>query len=541
MKRAIALLTWIHRYLGLAFCLIFVIWFASGLVMIYARMPEYGAAERLARLAPLDAASIKLTPAEAIEHATLADLPTRIRISTFRSRPVYRFFVQGEWVTVFADEGSLLEQLSGDDAVGVVRDAFPSQRSTARFVETLREPDQWTIGMRAGGPLHVVSLGDDAATNVYVASDTGEVVLKTDRRSRFWGYAGPVMHWLYFRPLRVKGELWYNIVVYASVVGCVLCVIGLVIGVYRYSLRRVRSGISGTPYASWLKWHHYAGLTFGVITFTWLFSGLLSMEPWGISAGGAPQRAQVVAIRGDGIDAARFTTTPQQVIDALRREPTVDARAELTRRAHALDRQEPDVQRAGSFGSAREIEFIQFMGTPFYRVQDQDGRTLLLTADNGPAIKNGFSESELRTAASAAMPDVAVQDAAWLTRYDGYYYDRAGERPLPVLRVKYADADGSWLYFSARDGGLVLRETAAGRPVRWLYHGLHSLDFPGLYQAGWLWDVVMVTLCVGGLLLSLTSAIVGWRLLWGGQRARSDTDKMFRISSGRGRRPSEYY
>jgi uncharacterized iron-regulated membrane protein len=541
MKRAIALLTWIHRYLGLACCLVFVIWFASGLVMIYARMPEYGAAERLARLAPLDAASIKLTPTEAIEQATLGDLPIRIRVSTFRSRPVYRFFVQGGWVTVFADAGSPLEQLSADDAVGVVSDAFPSRRSTARFVETLREPDQWTIGMRAGGPLHVVSLGDEAATNVYVASDTGEIVLKTDRRSRFWGYAGPVMHWLYFRPLRVKGELWYSVVVYASVVGCVLCVIGLVIGVYRYSLSRLRSGISGTPYAGWLKWHHYAGLIFGVITFTWLFSGLLSMEPWGISADAAPRRDQVVAIRGDGIDAARFTITPPQVIDAVRREPSVDARAELTRRAHALDRQEADVHRAGSFGSAKEIEFIQFMGAPFYRVQDQDGRTLLLTADNGPAIKNGFTEAELRTAASAAMPDVSVQDAAWMTRYDGYYYDRAGERALPVLRVKYADADESWLYFSARDGGLVLRETAAGRPVRWLYHGLHSLDFPGLYQAGWLWDIVIVTLCVGGLLLSLTSVIVGWRVLRAGLRTRSNTDKMFRISSGRGRSASEYY
>lgn len=541
MKRAIALLTWVHRYLGLAFCLIFVIWFASGLVMIYARMPEYGAAERLARLAQLDAASIKLTPGQALEQATLADTPSRIRISIFRSRPVYRFFVQGEWVTLFADEGSALEQLSGDDAVAVVRDAFPSARSTARFVGTLREPDQWTIGMRAGGPLHIVSLGDDAATNVYVASDTGEIVLKTDRSSRFWGYAGPVMHWFYFRPLRVKGELWYNLVVYGSAAGCVLCIIGLVIGVYRYSLSRVRAGVSGTPYVGWLRWHHYAGLIFGVITFTWLFSGLLSMEPWGISADAAPQRGQVVAIRGNGVDAARFTATPQQVLDVVRQHPSVEATAELTRRAHALDREEPDAARQGSFGSVKEIELIQFMNRPFYRAQDQDGRTLLLTADSGPIIKDGFTETELQTAARAAMPDVQVQDAAWLTRYDGYYYDRAGERPLPVLRVKYADADQSWLYFSARDGGVVLRETAAGRPVRWLYHGLHSLDFPGLYQAGWVWDVVMVTLCVGGLLLSLTSVIVGWRVLRPDLRARPYTDKLFRISSGRGRRASEYY
>src|SRR5258706_10304154 len=127
-------------------------------------MAEYGAAERLARLAPIDPASIRLTPGEAIEHAALAGAPGRIRISTLRARPVYRFFVQGEWVTVLADDGSVLEELSADQALDVVRDAFPSNRTTALFVETLREPDQWTIGMRAGGPLRLVSLGDAAAT-----------------------------------------------------------------------------------------------------------------------------------------------------------------------------------------------------------------------------------------------------------------------------------------------------------------------------------------------------------------------------------------
>ena len=513
MKRAIGLLTLVHRYLGLVFCLIFVIWFASGIVMVYARMPEYSAAERLSRLSSLDPGSLRLTPAKALEQATLADPPARIRISTLRSRPVYRFFVQGEWVTVFADDGSVLEQLSPDQALDVVRDAFPSERSTARFVETLREPDQWTIGMRAGGPLHLVSLGDAAATNLYVASGTGEIVLKTDRSSRFWGYAGPVMHWFYFRPLRVKGELWYQLVVYGSLVGCVLCVIGLVIGVYRYSLSRLRQGVAGTPYVGWLRWHHYAGLVFGLITLTWLFSGMLSMEPWGVSENPAPRREQVVAVRGDGVDAARFAVPPQQVLEAVRHEPNLEARSELARRPHELDRRDEDAEQRGAFGSAKEIELIQFMDAPFYRVQDQDGRTLLLTADRGPALKDGFTQPELLTAASAAMSGVRTREAVWLTSYDSYYADRAGERPLPVLRVKFEDADQTWLYFSSRDGAIVQRETASGRPVRWLYHGLHSLDFPGLYEAGWLWDAVIVTLCVGGLLLSLTSVIVGWRVL----------------------------
>jgi hypothetical protein len=225
-------------------------------------------------------------------------------------------------------------------------------------------------------------------------------------------------------------------------------------------------------------------LIFGVITFTWLFSGMLSMEPWGVSENATPEPDQVVAIRGRSVDATKFVVTPQQAIAALQRGP-----------------------------SAKELDLIQFMDAPFYRVQDADRGVRLVSADHDAALKKGFTEAELLVAARAAMPSDPIAETAWLTTYDSYYYDRASERPLPVLRVKYADADRTWLYLAASDGAVLQRETGRGRPVRWLYHGLHSLDFPGLYQAGWMWEAAVVTLCAGGLLLSMTSVIVGWWFL----------------------------
>ena len=487
MRRLIAILTPIHRYLGLVFCLIFVAWFASGLVMIYHGMPSYPPAERLARLAPLDAGTIRLTPAEALAHAELGVAPSRIRLTTIGLHPAYRFFVEGEWVTVFADDGSLLETVSPEAALAIARAAFPDQRTTAGVVETIERPDQWTteVSFRSNGPLHVVSLGDAADTKVYVASNTGDIIMKTDRASRGWGYAGPVIHWFYFRPLRVRGELWFNTIVYGSLVGCIVSALGLLIGIYRYSVARAYfQGSSSTPYAGWLRWHHYAGLVFGVFTFTWVLSGMLSMEPWNLSEDNGPDGSQVAAIRGRGIDVDRFSVLPAQAFAALKRRL-----------------------------APKELEMMQFMGAPFYRAQDASGRTLLVTADGAPVVKDAFGESELRAAARAALPAFAETEATWLTSYDVYYYDRGALRPLPVLRVKYADPQGSWLYLTARDGALVQRETARGRPWRWLYHGLHSLDFPGLYETSWLWDVVIVALCTGGLLLSLTSVIVGWKSL----------------------------
>jgi hypothetical protein len=485
MKRLLAILTPIHRYLGLAFCLIFVAWFASGLVMIYHGMPEYDPAERAARLTPLDPSSIRLTPGEALSHADLGLSPARVRLTTLRTRPVYRFLVEGEWVSVFADDGSMLEHVSADDAVRTVRAAFPDRQATIHLLGTLERPDQWTLetSFRTNGPLHVVSLGDDRDTHLYVASNTGDIVMKTDRPERAWAYAGPVIHWFYFRPFRINGGAWFNTIVYGSLVGCVVSILGLVIGVSRYSVsRRYYQGASSTPYLGWLRWHHYAGLVFGVFTFTWVLSGLLSMEPWGLREDNAPLRDQVVAIRGQGVDATRFTVTPAEAM-------------------------------AAAGGRVKELDLMQFMGAPYYRTQDGGGRTVLIAAAGKAAIKDGFTQAELLTAAHAAMPAIREADVAWLTAYDAYYYDRTATRPLPVLRVKYADASGSWLYLTARDGALVQRETAHGRPWRWLYHGLHSLDFPGLYGSAWLWQAVIVTLCSGGLLLSLTSVLVGWQSL----------------------------
>ena len=36
-----------------------------------------------------------------------------------------------------------------------------------------------------------------------------------------------------------------------------------------------------------MRWHHLSGLLFAVVTITWIFSGLMSMNPWKLFASGA--------------------------------------------------------------------------------------------------------------------------------------------------------------------------------------------------------------------------------------------------------------
>jgi hypothetical protein len=48
---------------------------------------------------------------------------------------------------------------------------------------------------------------------------------------------------------------------------------------------------------------------------------------------------------------------------------------------------------------------------------------------------------------------------------------------------------------------------------RWLYHGLHSLDFPWLYDHRPLWDIVVISFMLGGTALCVTSLILAWRVI----------------------------
>ena len=65
---------------------------------------------------------------------------------------------------------------------------------------------------------------------------------------------------------------------------------------------------------------------------------------------------------------------------------------------------------------------------------------------------------------------------------------------------------------------------------RWLYHGLHSLDFPWLYNYRPLWDIVVITLMLGGTAVCVTSLMLAWKVL---------VRKVMALVKPLARRPSE--
>lgn len=496
LRRALVLT---HRWLGIVGSIFFIGWFVSGIAMMYARMPRLTPEERLMRLPPLDLATAHVGPGEAAR--ALDARPQRVRISMLEGRPVYRFLAGSRWMTIFADTGERLGALTVARATDLARTFARSDGDSAsaalRHDTVVREPDQWTLQIRPLLPAHRIALGDAGDSDIYIAEQTGEPVLITSRRSRTWGYFSAVVHWMYFPFLRRNGPAWTQVIIWSSIAGCLLCLSGLAWGVWQFVRLR------GSAYSGLMRWHHYAGLVFGAVTFTFVFSGLLSMEPWGW-----PPTAPLTRAQRDAFSGGAYT------LDAV-----------------TLDRLRAATGRLAREFPLKEIEILQFRGELYaeaYRSPDRIPEALgdpatvlaprlplehrlvsLLGPDRG-AITH-FQESELLESARAAMPEAPVQDSAWLTDYDAYYYSRDGQLPLPVLRVRYLDATATWLYVDPAHGTIVRKEERLSRLNRWLYHGLHSLDFPWLYRRRPLWDIVVITLSLGGLFVSLSSAPAGWR------------------------------
>ena len=124
--------------------------------------------------------------------------------------------------------------------------------------------------------------------------------------------------------------------------------------------------------------------------------------------------------------------------------------------------------------------------------------------------------TELLARAPGLMPNTSISSALLLRDYDNYYYSRrrdSGGRSLPVIRVQFADPDRTWFYINPKTGQVIERTTHFNRVYRWLYNGLHSWDFPWLWPYRPLWDITVVGLSVGGIVLCVLGVVIGIRRL----------------------------
>jgi hypothetical protein len=131
-----------HRYLGIALGLLIVVWFASGIGMIYARgMPSLTDELRFERLEPLDFESVRVSPREAAEQAGLRDPLEGVTLLMVMDRPAYRLN-SGGGATIFADTGELMREVGPDPAREIAGRFMDLAPERVRYETLLTRSDQ---------------------------------------------------------------------------------------------------------------------------------------------------------------------------------------------------------------------------------------------------------------------------------------------------------------------------------------------------------------------------------------------------------------
>jgi hypothetical protein len=513
-----------HRYLGIVLSLLVIMWFATGITMMYwGGMPRVTPELRLERLPPLDVSTVRLTPAQAAGRAAL-DTPGRVTLSTILERPAYRFGSRNPTV-VFADNGEVLDELSLSDSREVAATFAQVPVSQVHHVRTLREVDQWTL--QTPLPLHKFRVDDAAGTDLYVQPQSGDVGMMTTRSSRGWAWVSTIPHWMYFTALRTNQPLWYRLVVWTSGLACVLSVLGVILSVTQLRGRPRQSLSAAIPYSGPMRLHYVSGALFGVFTLTFAFSGLVSMEPWEWTNARGLELPRS-ALSGGALDLSRF--------------PAWDARA---------------WDRVLDGRPAKEIEFARMLDEPYYIVRrgavarDEGDRErlhqpypirharieddrLLVAAGTFQVRRGPFETSALVARVAGAAPEARVVESQLLTEYDSYYYSRVGQTPLPALRIKFDDPAETWVYVDPSLSQVVTAINRWGRVERWVYHGLHSLDFAFLYNSRPAWDIVMLAISLGGLTTSGLGFVLGLRRMRrAATRLTATVEDMRGVSAGR--------
>jgi len=481
-----------HRYAGIVLSAFVVLWFATGITMMYAGgMPRLTPEMRLEKLPSLDLARVRLTPAEAAE-AGLIERPGRAVLLSIMGRPAYRFGA-GEPTTVFADTGEVMEGATLAQARTIAARFAGVTEDQVTHTATLERVDQWTLVQSRQLPLHKFRVSDERGTELYVSPRTGEVTMVTTRNGRALAWISTIPHFFYFAALRENQPVWYQFVVWTSGLVCALAVLGLLLGVVQ-SFRQ--------KYIGAMKWHYVTGLVFGVFTATWAFSGLLSMEPfeWTNSQ---PLEVGRNVFTGGPIDLGKYAAMKPAEWDHL-----VDGRGikeiELSR---IQDEHFYVVRLAHDPEADKRPERLH---QPYYITGRAESDRLLVRADTLQVHREPFSTGSLVARLRAELPEVPIVDQQLLTEYDSYYYSRQHLTPLPVLRVKFADPGETWFYIDPSNSTMLSQVTRLSRIERWLYNGLHSLDFPFWYDMRPAWDIVMLLLLLGGLISSSVGLVLGF-------------------------------
>jgi uncharacterized iron-regulated membrane protein len=458
-------LAFLHRYTGVAVGWLMTLWCLSGFVMMYQGYPELTNAERLRGLAPLDLSACCQVPMMIAPGADLAGA----RVDMASDIPVLR--LPGATVPVNLRSGQPLgvrttlqvQDIAARHGQGLGITTTPTEMAFTNV-------DQWTLlSARRNQSVHRVAFNDGAGTEIYVSGNSGEVIQDTNRRERTLSWMGAIPHWLYLTSLRSKPCIWTQVVIWTAAAGTFLTVAGLFLGVSRLNWRGAGRMF---PFSGLWNWHHIVGVFFGVLALSWVFSGLMTMNPWGLLES-TDERTHAQDLEGTASweDLQRFLVDHESML------------AQFV-----------------------ELRVVPFNGVFHVLAFRGDGSATRLDA---MASHTEIQRADI--AAASVKLGAPVQSLDLLQQEDAYYYGHKQPVPLPAFRLVLDDPAHTRIYIDPATGSVQAMDLNARR-TRWWESALHNVDLPGL-RARPLWDFIVLLLLAGVTILCGTGTWLAWRVV----------------------------
>lgn len=463
----------IHKVLGTLLSALFVMWFLSGLVMIYHTFPAANAKQKAEKMEVLTDSMPSMT--EILQRIPDGETVESMNVNRYLGQTVFHIRTDKGKYHLPADSAEQLPIIDKERIEAVAR--LWSQAPVER-IDTLTELEQWIpFGYQKKElPIYKFYFNDKEKHQIYLSSQSGEVLQFTSSSQRFWAWVGAIPHWVYFTMLRQDVDLWKTSVIWLSAVGCIMTIAGLYVGIYVYVQARRRRGKLATPYKKrWYRWHHVTGTLFGIFVLTWIFSGMMSLAD-------APQW-----------------------LAKTHKEYPVDSIMDSSK--PALTDYPLDYREVIKAGKVTQLEWSNFRSKPLYQIQ-RKGKKETIDASAQSMRPLQLLEAEIRDAITAIHPGEKVTSLQLLTDYDTYYVARSGHLALPVYRVEIDNADRTCYYVNPKNGQLRSVNTHT-RWNFWMYQGMHSLRINWLIAHPVLWNIVMWGLMLGGTLVSLSGVVLG--------------------------------
>lgn len=466
----------VHRVLGAITSLLFLMWFVTGLILVYHSFPDATAQDKNRAL---EAITDSLPSMDVL----LDRIPnvTEVRDIQLAQRDGSAYFTitsKKDTYSVSADSTKSLPPITLNTIDNMAKRMV---NAPIAKIDTLEERDVWIMYAKYSRelPIYKVHLDDQDQHQLYISSQSGEVQQYTSRSERIWAWVGSIPHKFYFPILRKHMEVWIDTLTVISLVALLVVLTGIVVGVRAYM--RSKRGKLTSPYRRVsYKWHHVVGMVFCIFLVTWTISGAVSLKK-----------------------------IPQWIV-----KTHVDYKvpSKIKGKSLALDAYKLDYrQLQQAYPELKKIEWSHFQNVPIYKIAVGE-ENLSIDASTSEIKELYLSEASIHQAIKGIHGDSAEYTLSMITDYEEYYLQWKRDVLLPAYKVEVNDADHSLYYINPETGNYkYVNDNRRAR--KWMFNAFHYFHIKWLMDRPVLWTIVIWTLSLGGIVVSATGVWLSIRFV----------------------------